>query len=154
MLFMEEGDEVAEKDTGRLEHELAEARGVEGFFEENVEEFRRCSAAEYLASLLAEKGLKQADVIRASGLEAHYASHIFAGRKNTSRFNLLSLALAMHLTTKETQHLLHYADVGQLYVRDPWDSVVWYALEHRLSVMETNALLQSFSKTPLLGNTD
>ncbi len=140
-----------EKDTGRLEHELAEARGVEGFFEENADELLHLSAAEYLATLLAEKGMKRSEAIRASGLNPQYAHHIFAGRKNTSRENLLSLALAMRLTTKEAQRLLHCADVGKLYVRDPWDGVVWYALEHRLTVTETNELLHKFSLTPFLG---
>ena len=142
---------MTEKDTGKLEHELAEARGVEGFFEENADGLRRLSAAAYLKSLLIEKGLKKSEVIDASGLETQYAYHIFAGRKRTSREYLLAIALAMRLTTKETQRLLRYGDVGRLYVRDPWDSIVWYALEHRLTVMETNELLRKFSKTPLLG---
>ena len=142
---------MAEKDTGQLEHELRAARGVEGFLASNAEELRHYTASEYLQKLLREKGLKRSDVIKASGLEAQYANHIFAGRKNTSREYLLSIALAMRLTTKETQHLLHYADVGELYVRDPWDSIVWYALEHRLTVMETNELLHKFSKPLLLG---
>ncbi|MBO6236905.1 MAG: hypothetical protein J6N22_09340, partial [Schwartzia sp.] len=60
-----------------------------------------------------------------------------------------AIALAMRLTTKETQHLLHYADVGELYVRDPWDSVLWFALEHQMTVMETNLLLHRLSKPPL-----
>lgn len=142
---------MTEKDTGELEHELTEARGVEGFFEENADGLRRLSAADYLRSLLVEKGLKKAEVIEASGLGQQYAYHIFAGRKHTSRENLLAIALAMELTTKEAQRLLRYGNVGRLYVRDPWDSIVWYALEHRLTVMETNELLQRFSKAPLLG---
>ncbi len=139
-----------EKATEGLEHELTNARGVEGFFEENAAELRHYSAPEYLQKLLAEKGLKRADVIRAAGLHPQYGQHIFAGRKNTSRNNLLAIALAMELTTKETQHLLHYADVGQLYVRDPWDSILWYALERRMTVIETELLLHKFSKAPLL----
>ena len=139
-----------EKATEGLEHELTNARGVEGFFDENADELRHYSASEYLQVLLAEKGLKRADVIRAAGLHPQYGQHIFAGRKNTSRKNLLAIALAMRLTTKETQHLLHYADVGQLYVRNPWDSILWYALEHQMTVTETDLLLHKFSKAPLL----
>ena len=140
---------MAEKDTGRLEHELAAARGVEGFFAANPDELEHYTASEYLHKLLAEKGLKKSEVVKDSGLDSEYASHIFAGRKNTSREYLLAIALAMKLTTKETQHLLHYADVGELYVRDPWDSVLWFALEHRMTAMETNLLLHKLSKPPL-----
>ena len=140
---------MAEKDTAQLEHELTAAQGVEGFLTSNPEELEHYSASEYLHKLLAEKGLKQSEVIRDSGLDSGYADHIFAGRKNTSRKYLLAIALAMKLTTKETQHLLHYADVGELYVRDPWDSVLWFALEHQMTVMETNLLLHRLSKPPL-----
>lgn len=62
-------------------------------------------------------------------------------KQNLSRDKVLALALAMKLTTKETQHLLHYAGAGALYVRDHWDSVLWYALEHRMGVVDTNLLL-------------
>ncbi|MBR1885344.1 MAG: helix-turn-helix transcriptional regulator [Schwartzia sp.] len=140
---------MAEKDTGQLEHDLKAARGVEGFWATNPEELEHYTASEYLHKLLAEKGLKRSEVIKDSGLNPEYASHIFAGRKNTSRKYLLAIALAMGLTTKETQHLLHYADVGELYVRDPWDSVLWFALEHRMTVMETNLLLHKLSQSPL-----
>ena len=53
--------------------------------------------------------------------------------------------------TEEAQRLLYYAGAKQLYVRDPWDSVIWYALEHKLSVGETNELLQKLNAGKLLG---
>lgn len=43
------------------------------------------------------------------------------------------------------------AGAKQLYVRDPWDSVVWYALEHKMSVGETNELLEKLNVGRLLG---
>ena len=64
---------------------------------------------------------------------------------------MLALALAMGLTTEEAQRLLYYAGAKQLYVRDPWDSVIWYALEHRMSVGEANELLEKLNVGRLLG---
>ena len=88
-------------------------------------------------------------------LEPKYADHIFAGRKkHTSRAKALSIALAMGLTPKEAQYLLYYAGAERLYVRNPWDSVLWYALEHHMTVMETNLLLQKVAKQPLLGRVE
>ena len=94
--------------------------------------------------------LEQADVIKASGLEQHYAYHIFSGKKHPSRPKVLALALALRLTPKETQYLLYYAGAEKLYVRSPWDSVLWHALEHHLSVVETNLLLENLAQKPLL----
>ncbi|MBQ9365071.1 MAG: hypothetical protein IJT82_04760 [Schwartzia sp.] len=146
---------MPEKDTQSLEHELSEAEDFEPFLTENEENLRESTLAEYLQKLLAEKHLVQADVISASGLEPKYADHIFAGRKkHTSRAKALSIALAMGLTPKEAQYLLYYAGAERLYVRNPWDSVIWYALEHRMTVMETNLLLRRVGKQPLLGRVE
>lgn len=70
---------------------------------------------------------------------------------NQEHMRRCTLALAMGLVPKEAQHLLYYAGAEQLYVRNSWDSIIWYALERRLSVRETNELLASLSETEFLG---
>ena len=105
----------------------------------------------YLAQLLSQKNRTKSDVIRASGLEATYAYHIFSGDKNPSRTKLLALALALGLDLKETSRLLHAAHLPQLYAKKSWDSVLIFALTHKKSVMETNLLLDKLGESPLLG---
>lgn len=56
----------------------------------------------------------------------------------------------MKLTTDETQRLLYYANAGILYVRNSLDSVILYALENKLSVIETNHLLDKLGETKIL----
>ena len=144
-----------QKDTEELNHELPEAEGVEGFLEDNRENFRQYTLPEYLSLLMKEKHMTKADVIARSHLEQVYAYHIFAGRKkNPSRSKILSLALAMELTVEETQRLLYYAGNERLYVRNPWDSILLYALQHRMTVADTNILLLNLSENPLLGSTE
>ena len=142
-----------QKDTEELNHELAEAEGVEGFLEENQENFRQYTLPEYLAFLMGEKRMTKAEVIQKSHLEQVYVYHIFAGRKkNPSRNKLLALALAMELTAEEAQRLLYYAGSERLYVRNTWDSVLLYALNHHMTVVDTNMLLMKLSEQPLLGS--
>ena len=139
------------KDTDELKDELRQASGLEGFLVDNQKEFRRYTLAEYLNHLLEEKRLSKADVVRESRLERVYGYHIFAGRKkNPSRNKVISLALAMKLAPEETQYLLYYAGAEQLYVRNPRDSILWYALDHHMSVLDTNIMLQKMSEEPLL----
>ena len=140
------------KDTSALEHELAAAKSVEAYFEANAAELCEETLAEHLARLLAEKHLEKADVIARSGLAELYAYHIFAGRKpHPSKPKVLALALAMQLTRKEAQHLFYYAGAAPLYARNPWDSVALYALDHRMSVVDANLLLDSLGQAPLIG---
>ena len=139
------------KDTDELKDGLRQASGLEGFLVDNQKEFRRYTLAEYLNHLLEEKRLSKADVVREPRLERVYGYHIFAGRKkNPSRNKVISLALAMKLAPEETQYLLYYAGAEQLYVRNPRDSILWYALDHHMSVLDTNIMLQKMSEEPLL----
>ena len=139
------------KDTDELKDGLRQASGLEGFLVDNQKEFRRYTLAEYLNHLLDEKHLSKADGVRDSRLERVYGYHIFAGRKkNPSRNKVISLALAMKLAPEEPQYLLYYAGAEQLYVRNPRDSILWYALDHHMSVLDTNIMLQKMSEEPLL----
>ena len=142
---------LADKDTEQLQHELKDADSMEAFFAENGEHLRHLTLAEYLGQLLEEKGLTKAEVVRRSNLDQVYGYHIFSGyKKSPSKEKVLALALALGLSPEEAQRLLYYAGAKQLYVRDPWDSVIWYALEHKLSVGETNELLQKLNAGKLL----
>ena len=145
------GDSIMPKDTAELVNELRTAKGLEGFLVDNQKDFRKYTLAEYLQKLLDEKQLSKMEVIENSRLERLYAYHIFAGRKkNPSRQKVIALALAMGLTPEETQYLLYYAGAEQLYVRNPWDSILWFALDHHMTVVDTDLMLQKMSELPLL----
>ena len=140
-----------EKDTDELLHELKRDENVAHFIEMNEEHLQKMPLHDYLAQLLSQKDRTKSDVIRASGLEATYAYHIFSGDKNPSRAKLLARALALGLDLKETSRLLHAAHLPQLYAKKSWDSVLIFALTHKKSVMETNLLLDKLGESPLLG---
>lgn len=138
------------KDTDSLFAELKRDRKIEKFLSENKDEFL-VPLSEYLEQLLKEKNLEKTEVIHASHLDRSYVYQIFSGRKdNPSRPKLLALALAMKLELSEVQYLLRYAGHGTLYPRNPWDSIVISAIEQRLSVMETNLLLEQLGETQML----
>lgn len=139
------------KDTSQLENELAEADDLKKFLDDNTENFRRFTLAEYLRRLLDVKNLTKAQVIRDSQLDEGYAQHIFGGRKNPSRDKILSLALAMKLSTQETNYLLYYAGHNKLYARDERDNVIAFALENHKTVLQTNELLKNLNMLPLIG---
>ena len=146
---------MPDKDTLQLENELSEAKDFEKFFDDNEEEFfQNFSLVQYLEYLLKEKKLKKVEVIKKSLLNPVYAYHIFAGRKNPSRVKILSLAVAMNLTVKETQRLLYFANVEKLYVKNTWDGIIMFALENNFDIERANNLIQKFSESPFLGDVD
>ena len=116
------------KDTEKLEHEIEKAKAVEHYLEENRHELRDMSLAVFLQGLLEEN-------------DGH--------KKHPARSKVLLLALAMGLTVKEAQHLLYYAGCEALYARNSFDSIIWYALEHHLNVIDANLLLERLGEKPL-----
>ena len=132
---------MPDKDTAQLENELKDADDLKKFLDDNAENFRRFTLADYLKHLLDAKNLTKAQVIRDSQLDEGYAQHIFAGRKNPSRDKIFLLALAMKLSPKETDYLLYYAGHNKLYARAERDNVIAFALENHKTVEQTNQLL-------------
>ena len=137
------------KDTEQLENEIGASDDVKKFLADNADNLRQFTLAEYLKHLLDEKNLSAAQVIRDSQLDEGYARHIFGGRKNPAREKILSLALAMKLSPKETDYLLYYAGHEKLYARNPWDAVIIFALENGKDVLQTNELLTDLDMTLL-----
>lgn len=138
------------KNTAELQHEIENTTDINHLIKNRPDTLPAHNLAEYLRLLLSEKNLKKSDVIRQLGLEMSYAYHIFSGEKSPSRAKVLSLALAMGLTQKETDYLLYYAGANRLYPRDSFDAVIIYALKNHLSVEETNIQLESVGETEYL----
>ena len=141
---------MSDKDTDQLRHELRESDDVKKFLDDNAENFRQFTLAEYLKHLLNDKHLTRAQVIRDSQLDEGYANHIFGGRKNPSREKIFALALAMKLSSKETDYLLYYSGHEKLYARNERDDVIAFALDNHKSVLETNDLLTDLKMSPLI----
>ena len=136
-----------EKDTGELFEELKITSDVENFLAENQNEFT-LPLHEYLNELLRKKNLSKSEVIRQINFDQKHAYHIFAGTKKPSRPKLLAISRVMKLNFEETQYLLRYAGFGSLYPRDPFDSVIIYAIENNLNAEETNNYLEQLGELP------
>lgn len=106
---------------------------------ENFTEHRPLCDA--LNALILEKHLKKSEIIKHSGLNRSYVYDILSGRKSPSRDKALALCLSMQLSVEETQRLFLTCEYPQLYPRVKRESVLLYALQNRISVLETNLLL-------------
>ena len=69
-----------------------------------------------------------------------YVSHKNA-KVTPTRNMLLAVALTLNLSVDETQNILKYAGETELDDSDNFDSVIIYSLEHKLSIVKTNILL-------------
>lgn len=129
------------KSTDELKHEIKAATDIEDYLSANKSHLIRDSLSVHLHKLLAQKNLRRADVIRDSLLGRAYVYRIFAGQKIPSRDKLIALAFGMHLSDEETQKMLKLSGNRELYARDERDALILFALQRKMTVMDTNTLL-------------
>ena len=104
---------------------------------------------EYLHRLLEEKGLNAGDLSKLAGQDRTNTYQILSGRKKPSRDKLLALCFGLDLSFEETQQLLKAAGYPFLYSRLHKDSVIIYALQHHISLLDVNEMLYDLSYEPL-----
>ena len=135
-----------EKSTSDLLSVLKSKKNYSEFFQNEIGELIFKSLDEYLGVLLKEKNLKKSEVIEKSNLDKNYAYQLFNGiKKNPSRDKILMLAFGMKLTLDETRKLLKIAELSDLYVRIPRDSVIIFCLQNGKNLIETNEMLDDYN---------
>lgn len=123
--------------------DLLKATSIGDFLAGNHENMLTMNLSEYLMTLLHQKKLKRADVIRDSHLEHAYVYQIFDGKKKPSRDKLIAIAFGLHLNVEETQRMLRLGGCSELYARVGRDAVILFAVSRGMSIGETDELLDA-----------
>ena len=71
------------------------------------------------------------------------------GSKHPSRDKIIAIAIASEMTLPECQRALEIAQEGILYAKSRRDSIVIFAINKKMSLMELNNLLDEHNFEPL-----
>jgi transcriptional regulator with XRE-family HTH domain len=135
-----------EKTTDELMEILKSKKSINEYFQDEIDELVFSSLSEYLELLINEKKLKKSDVIKRSNLDKNYAYQIFNGNKtNPSRDKMIMLAFGLKLSVVETRKLLKISNSSDLYVRNPRDSVIIFALNKGFDLIKANEYLNDYN---------
>lgn len=137
------------KTTEELSNELKISTDIKDYLTQNKEEMQLQSLTDALHSLLNEKKISRADAARGSLLDRAYVYQIFSGERTPSRDKLIALAFGLHLSDTQTQAILKLSCNRELYARDKRDALILFALQHQMTIMETNDLLFAHNFTVL-----
>lgn len=137
------------KSTEELAHEIKSATDINDYLDANNDNLLTITLAEYLNTLLSQKKIRKADVIRGSLLSRAYVYKIFAGEKIPSRDKLIALAFGLGLSDSETQKMLKISGNLELYARNKRDALLLFALQRHKSILEVNELLYDHQLTIL-----
>ena len=130
--------------TEELLDELLASPSATTFISKNDVGVRTLS--EYLQELLEKKGLKRSEVVKAAGLNETFGYQIFTGQRGAKRDKILAIALAMHLSLKETDRLLQAAGVNELYCKNRRDAIIIFCVDKGYSLQKTDEELYRFGE--------
>ena len=130
--------------------DLLKATSIGDFLARNHENMLTMNLSEYLMTLLHQKKLKRADVVRDSGLEKAYVYQIFNGKKHPSRDKLIAIAFGLHLNAEETQRMLKLGECSELYVRQTRDAIILFAIHQGMGIAAADDLLYQNNLPTLL----
>ena len=137
------------KSTSELERELTGCADLRGYLKRNESALYTPDLSELLHLELEKSGLTRAELLRRSNLNPIYGYQILSGKRRPSRDTLLCLCFGLGLCADETQNLLLHAGYAQLYIRDPRDSILFFALNNGLSLLACNQQLDVHGEASL-----
>lgn len=142
-------------DTNRISTEellalLFKERNLEQFLQRNESAYLTTSFSDYLSAWCRNHVQVPEQVIRRANLEKSYGHQLFSGKCNPSRDTVLQLAFAMNVDLSQAQEMLKIARRSPLYPRIKRDAAIIYCLHNRISLIDTNMILQDL-ELPLLG---
>lgn len=112
----------------------------EKYHKRNAESFQTMKLCRALMSLIEQKKLTKAAVIKLSGINSPtYGYQILDGRKvNPDRDKVLMLCIGMGATVEETQSLLKVTGYAPLYAKNERDNFILYSINNKYSIIDIN----------------
>lgn len=98
----------------------------------------------FLKQALDDRGMTVADLQKKSHIDRTYIYQIMDGSKHPGRDKIISICLGAEMDLEECQRALKIAKEGILYPKNRRDSIIIYAINNKLSVMNLNALLEEY----------
>ena len=111
------------------------------YIEKEKDNLIKMELHEYIQNILNSKGISNGQLIKNSGLDRNYTYQILSGDKKPSRDKVLAICFALKLSFEEIQNLLKATGYPILYARIKRDSIIIFALQHNITLTDTNELL-------------
>lgn len=124
-----------------LESLQRQSCSLQCYLDDNAEQFVNEDIKAFWENLIAEKGYSKSNIINKADINYCYFYDILNGRKKPSKDKVIRIALAMKLTLDECQNALKISGRSSLYARDRRDSILIYAIQHKVPLFQCDELL-------------
>ncbi|MEE0845629.1 MAG: XRE family transcriptional regulator [Eggerthellaceae bacterium] len=120
-----------ERLTEDLLKRLLESATLEDYLEQEDPVDRQL--VDYLAELLADRGIKRSQVVQESGVNGTVVYDVFSGKCKPGRGNAIMLAFGLRCSLRETQRLLRLAGVSELWPKVRRDAIIIWCIDHKMN---------------------
>ncbi|CEO33824.1 MAG: helix-turn-helix domain-containing protein [Paraclostridium sordellii] len=103
--------------------------------------FSDLSLPNFFQNICKEKGIRKSDLIKNAEIDRTYGYQILNGTKKPSRDKLLKLCISASLDIEESNKALKLGNVGQLYPKNPRDSIIIFGINKKLNLFQIDELL-------------
>lgn len=138
-----------EQSTEFLSSRLTQARSLEEFEKQHGESIQSIGFNVLLQQLIAQKGLTLAVAIKKANITKSYAYQLISGDREPSRDKVIAFCLGLELSLEAANRLLRAAYKAPLYVKEPRDLVIIFALSNGYPLVDTNILLDEKGYAPI-----
>lgn len=104
----------------------------------------------YLNDILIQKQITLSDVANNYGFDRTYCYQIFNGTRNNPGFDrVIAIALKLDMNLEETNKFLQLSGNKTLYSKSKRDSIIIYAINQKMNVMDLNFEFNKFGEEEL-----
>ena len=134
--------------TEELLDRLLSSTSIEQYLDEEPVTTR--TLTDYLFERMEAHGLKRADVVRATGINATVVYDVFSGISRPGRDHAIMLAFGLQCTLRETQRLLRLAGVSELWCKQRRDAIIIWCIRNGFDRIATDDELYRLGEPTLL----
>ena len=134
--------------TEELLDRLLSSTSIEQYLDEKPVTTR--TLTDYLFERMEAHGLKRADVVRATGINATVVYDVFSGKSRPGRDHAIMLAFGLQCTLRETQRLLRLAGVSELWCKQRRDAIIIWCIRNGFDRIATDDELYRMGEATLL----
>lgn len=123
---------------------------LDEFLKTTSDNFSDLGLPKFFKDICSEKNISKSLLIKNAEIDRTYGYQILNGTKKPSRDKILKLCISANLNLEESNKALKLGNVGELYPKNPRDSVIIFGLNKNLDILKIDELLYNRNFDTLL----
>ncbi|WP_373599772.1 hypothetical protein [Paraclostridium bifermentans] len=122
-------------------NDIEDENYLDEFIKSAINNFSDLGLPKFFEDICGTKNIKKSVLIKNADIDRTYGYQILSGAKKPSRDNILKLCISANLNLDESNKALKLGNVGELYPKNPRDSIIIFGINKNLDLLKIDDLL-------------